>query len=72
MKCMCLFLSLLVLGMVRRCWVKIQCRGVLFIWIIVEQGPIALAAGAGGVCLDFFSLVFVFSFLSPSLGDGPI
>ena len=30
-------------------------------------GPIA-----GGGCLDIFSLVYLFSFLSPSLGDGPI
>ena len=33
---------------VRRCWVNFQCRGVLLIWIIVGQGPIALAKGAGG------------------------
>ena len=26
-----------------------QCRGVQLIWIIVGQGPIALAVGAGGV-----------------------
>ena len=57
---------------VRRCWVNFQCRGVLLIWIIVGQGPIALAVGAGGGCLDIFSLVYLFSFLSPSLGDGPI
>ena len=58
---------------VRWCWVNFQCRGVLLIWIIVEQGPIALAVGAGGGCLDiFFSrLSFLFSF-SLSLGDGPI
>ena len=36
------------------------------------QGPIALAIGAGEGCLDIFSLVYLFSFLSPSLGDGPI
>ena len=47
---------------VRRCWVKCQCRGVLLIWIIVGQGPIALAVGAGGGCLDFFSPVYLFSF----------
>ena len=35
---------------VRRCWVIFQCRGVLIIWIIVGQGPVALAVGAGGVC----------------------
>ena len=39
---------------VRRYWVNFQCRGVLLIWIIVGQGPVALAAGAGGVCLDIF------------------
>ena len=41
---------------VRGCWVNFQCRGVLLIWIIVGQGPIALAVGAGGGCLDIFSL----------------
>ena len=59
--------------MVRRCWVNFQCRGVLLIWVIVVgQGHIALAVGAGGGCLDSFSLVYLFSFLSPSLGDVPI
>ena len=53
--------------MVRLCWVNSQCRSVLLIWIIVGQGPAALAVGAGGSCLDIFSLVFLFSFLSPSL-----
>ena len=57
---------------VRRCCVNFQCQGVLLIWIIVGQGPVALAVGAGGGCLDIFSLVYLFSFLSPSLGDGPI
>ena len=57
--------------MVRRCWVNFQCRGVLLIWIIVGQGPIALAVGAGGGCLDIITLVYLFDFLSPSLGDGP-
>ena len=41
-------------------------RGVLLIWMIVGQGPSALAVGAGGGCLDIFSLIFPFSFLSPS------
>ena len=36
------------------------------------RGPIALAIGAGGGCLDIFSLIHLFSFLSPSLGDSPI
>ena len=58
--------------MERRCWVNFQCRGVLLVWMIVGQGPIALAVGAGGGCLDIFShLSFLFSF-SLSLGDGPI
>ena len=47
---------------VRRCCVNFQCRGVLLIWIIVGQGPIALAIGAGGECLDIFSLVYLFFF----------
>ena len=55
--------------MVRRCWVNFQCRGVLLIWIIVGQGPIALAVGAGGGCSDIFSLIYHFSFLSPSLWE---
>ena len=42
------------------------------IWIIVGQGPIALAVGASGVCLDIFTLVYLFSFFSPFLGDRPI
>ena len=66
--------SVLVRGgrVVQRCWVNFQCRGVLLIWIMVGQGPIVLAVGAGGGCLDIFSLVYLFSCLSPSLGDGPI
>ena len=36
----------------------------------VGQGPTALAVGAGGGCLDIFSLVYHFSFLSPSLWVG--
>ena len=55
--------------MVRRCWVNFQCRGVLLIWMIVGQGPIALAVGAGGGCLDLFSLIYHISFLSPSLWE---
>ena len=54
---------------VRWCWVNFQRRGVLLIWIIVGQGPTALALGAGGGCLDIFYLVYHFSFLSPSLWE---
>ena len=55
--------------MVRRCWVSFQCWGVLLIWIIVGQGPVVLAVGAGGGCLDIFSLICPFSPLSPSLWE---
>ena len=54
---------------VRRCWVNCQCRGVLLTWMTVGQGPIVLAVGAGGGCLDIFSLIYHFSFLSPSLWE---
>ena len=52
---------------------KLPVPGVLLLWIIVGQGPIALAVGAGGGCLDIFSshLSLLFSF-TLSLGDGPI
>ena len=58
--------------MVRWCWVNFQCRGSLLIWIIVGKGPNALAVGAGEGCLDIFLSSIFFSFLSPSLEDGPI
>ena len=54
---------------VRWCWVNFQCRGVLLIWIIVGQGPTAIAVGAGGGCLDIFSLDCHFSVLTPSLWE---
>ena len=37
--------------------------------ITVGQGPIALAVGAGGGCLDSFTLIYPFSPLSPSLWE---
>ena len=37
--------------------------------IIVGQGPTALTVGAGGGCLDIFTLVYQFSFLSPSFWE---
>ena len=55
--------------MEQRCWVNFQCQGVLLVLIIVGQGLIALAVGAGGGCLDIFSLIYLFSFLSPSLWE---
>ena len=36
-------------------------------WITVGQGPTGLAVGAGGCCLDIFTLIYPFSPLSPSL-----
>ena len=56
----------------RWCWVNFQGRSVLLIWIIVGQGPTALAVGAGGGGLDIFTLICPFSSFSFSLGDGPI
>ena len=38
-------------------------------WIIVRQGPTALAVGAGGGCLDIFTLIYPFFPLSPSLWE---
>ena len=46
-----------------------QYRDVLLIWIIVGQGPTALAVGAGGGGLDIFTLRYHFSPLSPSLWE---
>ena len=39
------------------------------IWVIVGQGRTALAVGAGGRCLDIFTLIYPFSPLSPSLWE---
>ena len=58
-----------VVRVVRWCLERIQSRSVLLIWIIVGQGSIALAVGAGGVVCTFFSLVYLFSFVSLSLGE---
>ena len=41
---------------------KLPVPGRPTIWIIVGQGPIALAVGAGGGCLDFL-LSSILSFL---------
>ena len=42
------------------------------IWMIVGQGPIALAGGAGGGYLNFYSRLSFLSSFSLSLQDGPI
>ena len=51
---------------------KLPVPGRPTIWTIVGQGPTALAVGAGGGCLDIFTLIYPFSPFSLSLGDGPI
>ena len=38
-------------------------------WMIVGQGPTALAVGAGGGCFDIFTLVYLFYLLSPCLWE---
>ena len=48
---------------------KLPVPGRPTIWVIVGQGPTALAVGAGGGCLDIFTLLYLFSPLSPSLWE---
>ena len=48
---------------------KLPVPGRPTIWIRVGQGPTALAVGAGGGCLDIFTLDYPFSSLSPSLWE---
>ena len=48
---------------------KLPVSGRPTIWIIVGQGPTALAVGAGGGCLDIFTLIYSFFPLSPSLWE---
>ena len=48
---------------------KLPVPGRPTIWITVGQGPTALAVGAGGGCLDIFTLIYPFSFLSLSLWE---
>ena len=45
---------------------KLPVPGRPTIWITVGQGPAALAVGAGGGCLDIFTLIYPFFPLSPS------
>ena len=51
---------------------KLPVPGRPTIWMIVGQGPITLAVGAGGGCLDIFTLLYHFSSFFLSLGDDPI
>ena len=74
--CLNIFLSSITLSgsrvgwVVRWCWINFQCWGDLLIWLIVGQGPTALAVGAKGGRLDIFTLIYLFS-LSPSLWETP-
>ena len=52
---------------------KLPVPGRPTIWITLGQGPTALVVGAGGGCLDIFTLIYPFLFsISLFLGDGPI
>ena len=48
-------------------WVNFKFWGVLLIWIIVGQRPIALAVGADGGCLDIFISIFSLSGRRPDM-----
>ena len=48
---------------------KLPVPGHPTIWVIEGQGPTALAVGAGGGCLDIFTLFYLFSPLFPSLWE---
>ena len=45
---------------------KLPMPGRPTIWTRVGQGPTAPAVGAGGGCLDIFTLIYPFFSLSPS------
>ena len=51
---------------------KLPVPGRPIIWMIVGQGPIALAVGAGGVVWTFLVPTILSLIFSLSLGDGPI
>ena len=57
--------------MVRWCWVNFQCRGVLLIWMIVGQGPVAFAVDADGGCLDILLSSIISLFFFPLSGRRP-
>ena len=48
---------------------KLPVPGRPTIWMIVGQGPIVLAVGAGGGCLDIFTFIYPFSPPSPSVWE---
>ena len=49
---------------------KLPVPGRPTVWMIVGQGPPALALGAGGGCLDVFTLICPFLYL-PLFGGRP-
>ena len=51
---------------------KLPVPGRPTIWTIVGQGPIALAVGAGGGCLDIFTLLSLSLLFLPLSGRRPI
>ena len=51
---------------------KLSVPGRPTIWMIVGQGPTALAVGAGGVVWTFLLSSILSHSVSLSLGDGPI
>ena len=57
--------------MERRCWVNFQCRGVLLVWMIVGQGLIVLAVGAGGGFRTLFASSIFSLFSLPLFGRQP-
>ena len=48
---------------------KLPVPGRPTIWMIVGQGPTALAVGAGGGCLDIFTLIYPSSPVSPFIWE---
>ena len=50
---------------------KLPVPGRPTVWMIVRQGSTALAVGAGGGCLDIFTLYYPFSNLLPLSGRRP-
>ena len=46
----------------RRCWVNLQCQGILLVLMIVGQGLIVLAVGVGGGLFGHFFLSSIFPF----------
>ena len=59
----------MVLGKLHYLFIYFPVPGRPTYWIRVGQGPTKLAVGAGGGCLDIFSLVYHLSFLSPSIWE---